>query len=551
MRRARYFNLSGSGEFFAALGLAVAMLTLRVLNIFRYRFDTDESQHMHVLWGWTHGLVQYRDIFDNHMPLFQIALAPLLGLAGERAETLFVMRLVMLPLYLSAAWATYRIGEILFSRRVGLWAAILSGCYHLYFFSSLEFRTDNLWAPLALLAILALIEGKFSLWQAFTAGLVLGFCFAVSAKTFLLLFVIVLSGVCARFLSSRPPKLLRCALVWFAAIPIVPAVIVLWFAAAGAGTQFYYCVFQHNILPGVDRTNDPATWILLFPLSFPLLLYAGWRIVCAVNDPDLGFRRCFVFLIAAFYFAGLYSFWTLLTRQDMLPFFPLCFVFVAAAVFALPDHVLRYLPQAWLAVFELLTVIVTRPLEANGAGREYNLLADTLRLTAPADAVFDLKGETVFRRRCVYHVFEPLTLVRIHRRLITEPFVQRCISSRTCVIAIEDGHLTGDLRDWLQTRYLPVTRDLRVAGSFLASEGTGRPIVFQITIPAEYEVISPRGAVGGLLDGAPLKKKRFLVAGQHQFVPDSSGNALAILWARAAEKGFDPFRLRNFEVRKG
>ncbi|HEY2711998.1 MAG TPA: glycosyltransferase family 39 protein [Chthoniobacterales bacterium] len=527
------------------------MLTLRLLNIFRYRFDTDESQHMHVLWGWTHNLVQYRDIFDNHMPLFQIAFAPLLGLAGERAETLFVMRLAMLPLYFLAAWATYRIGEILFSRRVGLWAAILTGCYHLYFFSSLEFRTDNLWAPLALLAILTLIEGEFSLRQAFTAGLVLGFCFAISAKTLLLLFVILLSGVCARFLSARPPKLTRYTLAWLAAILIVPVVIMLWFAAAGAWSQFYYCVFQHNILPGVDRTNDPETWMVLFPLSFPLLLYAGWRIVRGVSDSELGFRRCFVFLIAAFYFAGLYSFWTLLTRQDMLPFFPLCFVFVAAAVFALPDRVLRSLPQAWLVVFELLTVIVTRPLEANGAGREYNLIADTLRLTTPADPVFDLKGETVFRRRCVYHVFEPLTLVRIHRRLITEPFAERCISSHTCVIAIEDGHLTGELRDWLQTRYLPVTRDLRVAGSFLAGNGAGRPIVFQITIPAEYEIISPRGAVDGLLDGEPLKKRRFLTAGEHRFVPDTNGNALAVLWARAVEKGFDPFRLRNFEVRKG
>jgi hypothetical protein len=235
----------------------------------------------------------------------------------------------------------------------------------------------------------------------------------------------------------------------------------------------------------------------------------------------------------------------------MLPFFPLCFVFVAAAVFALPERTLRYLPQAWLVAFELLTVLVTRPLEENGAAREYNLVSDTLRLTTPADRVFDLKGETVFRRRCIYHVFEPLTLVRIHRRLITEPFAQRCVSSRARVIAIEDGHLNSDLRDWLQARYLPVTRDLRVAGSFLSNHGAGRPIEFEITIPAQYEVISRRGNIGGLLDGEPLTKKRFLAAGEHQFVPDSNENVFACLWARAVEKHFDPFRLKNFEIRKG
>jgi len=48
------------------------------------------SQRLHVIWGWAHGLVQYRDLFDNPMPLFQIMLAPIFGLIGDWASDLFV-----------------------------------------------------------------------------------------------------------------------------------------------------------------------------------------------------------------------------------------------------------------------------------------------------------------------------------------------------------------------------------------------------------------------------------------------------------------------------
>jgi hypothetical protein len=54
----------------------------KVWTVFSYRFNSDEPQHLHVIWAWTHGMVQYRDVFDNHMPLFQIMCAPILGMLG-------------------------------------------------------------------------------------------------------------------------------------------------------------------------------------------------------------------------------------------------------------------------------------------------------------------------------------------------------------------------------------------------------------------------------------------------------------------------------------
>jgi len=89
-RGAAHFGMSGPAECAAAASLFEIMIVLRIVNIIGYRFDADESQRLHVIWGWAHGLAQYRDLFDNHMPLFQIMLAPIFGLIGDWASDLFV-----------------------------------------------------------------------------------------------------------------------------------------------------------------------------------------------------------------------------------------------------------------------------------------------------------------------------------------------------------------------------------------------------------------------------------------------------------------------------
>src|SRR5437870_8010462 len=122
----------------AAIALVSAFL-LRVVYAFRYRVDTDEPQHLHVAWGWAHGLVQYRDVFDNHMPLFHLVMAPVVRLVGERADIVSIMRLVMLPLYAFTLWCTYRLGQRLFSAGTGLRVAVLVGWLGQFFPCDHEF----------------------------------------------------------------------------------------------------------------------------------------------------------------------------------------------------------------------------------------------------------------------------------------------------------------------------------------------------------------------------------------------------------------------------
>src|SRR4030095_16682990 len=102
-RMADYFGLSYPHEFTSAASLLIALILLRAITITHYKFGTDEPQHLHVIWGWARGFVQYRDVADNHMPLFHITFAPIFGLIGDRATILYEMRFVLLPMYFVAA----------------------------------------------------------------------------------------------------------------------------------------------------------------------------------------------------------------------------------------------------------------------------------------------------------------------------------------------------------------------------------------------------------------------------------------------------------------
>ena len=186
-RIADYFGLSYPQEFTSAASLFIALIFFRGITVTHYNFGRDEAQHLHVVWGWARGFVQYRDLADNHMPLFQILCAPIYNLIGDRGTILYWMRIVLQPLYILAFWCTYRIGWLLFSRRIGVWAAILVGLSTDYVFRSVEFRTDNLWAPLWLLCLSVLLGGALTMRRALIAGFLMGLCFGVSMKTLLLL----------------------------------------------------------------------------------------------------------------------------------------------------------------------------------------------------------------------------------------------------------------------------------------------------------------------------------------------------------------------------
>lgn len=548
--------MTSRAEFIAAVALCALMLGLKVVNATRYRFDSDESQHLHVVWGWARGFVQYRDIFDNHMPLFQIAMAPIYQLFGDRADILYWMRFILLPLYLIAVWCTYRIGELCFSRRVGVWAAILAGSYPGYHFCSLEFRTDNLWAPLWLLTVVVLLEGKFTMRRVVVAGFLLGLCFGVSMKSVLLL-ASLLVGAALAFAFIGPQRLglswaqlLRLLGAFVATAAIVPGIVIAAFVAAGQWHSFRYWVFENNIVPGL--TNHPAWWIWALPLLFPLVMLVGRRLIHAAPDLQSGFRRGFLILAVGFYMSSLWSFWSLVTRQDYLPWHPLAFILYTAALLTLAEKMTRASVAGWVrvsshvlpplaVVIEIVAIIYLHPFWIDGAADEAELLRETLAVTQPGDFVVDEKGETVFRQRAFAPIWEPCIMERIHRGLMIDNAADRCVATRSCV-AVLGKDISADARRFIADNYLPVSERLRIAGAWLHPSRAGTPdLEFETVIPASYEILARAGPAAGNLDGQPYDGSRFLSPGRHVFLPSVPEGDLVALWAQAADRHFTPF----------
>jgi hypothetical protein len=556
-RGANYLDMPRA-ELMTAAGLFVFMIAYKLVNMVRYRFDSDESQHMHVIWAWARGFVQYRDVFDNHMPLFQIMFAPIFGLLGDRPTILYWMRFILLPMYFVAAWCTYQVGARLFSRRVAVWAVLLAGFYPTYHLTSFEFRTDNLWAPLWLLCITVLVTGPLTVRRALAAGLLLGLCFGVSMKSILLLLSIAVAVLLTLLLVGRRnlalswSHLARCIAAFVVSTAIIPATIMIFFAFKGIWRDFRYCVFTHNFLPHAD-VNHPPWMIMIFPIIFPFIVYFASLMACATPDRALAFRRSFVFLLCGFYFTALYSFWTLLTREDFLPYHPLAFVFGSAAVLEISKSELflsrlsprlRRMPwPACVAVILFFACLVMRPFWVNKAKVETELLRDVLKLTKPGEYVFDCKGETIFRQRCFRPILEPLTVERIERNLMVDDAAQRCVETRTCVAAPAGGRTSWPARLFVARNYLPVKGWVRVAGGYLKeSRAQSGVLEFESVIPASYVIVAREGIVRGILDGQSYTGARFLDPGKHFFIPTTPvSGALAFVWARAIDLHYSPF----------
>lgn len=513
--------------------IALSMV-LRALVLLRYKVDSDESQHLHVAWSWSRGLEQYRDVFDNHMPLFHMLFAPLAGVVGERADILFWMRLSMLPLLAATLACTYVTGKRLFSPAVGLWAAILVSISTGFLLSSTEFRTDNLWAVLWMAAVAVIVSGPLTSGRTFLTGVLLGLCFTVSLKSVLLVGALGLGAVASGSGRSLARRLLRrCAL--FAAGVIAPiAVISTWFFATGAGRAFIYCTVRHNMLPQLGHASHPERGLIAL-VAIPLIILASRLTASEETRPDQRRLRVLIFVAALSYLALLVSFWPLIPRQDYLPIYPLVYVFLTAGIFALPRPS-RLPALSAVVAASLLAFLRIGVIAHDQTSAQTNLLRDVLRLAAPSDPVMDTKGETVFRNRPFYYVLETITQQRLVRGLIPDEIREQIIRTRTCVVTEDSWRYPPAARNFLNDHYVSVGL-LRVPGRVFQNATRAR---FDVPFTASYALVASGQPVTGALDGSPYAGPRFLSAGVHEFV-STSRQTVAFVWSAAIARGFSPF----------
>lgn len=502
--------------------LAAVSVLFRALAFFNYRFDSDEPQHLHVAWGWTAGLLQYRDVFDNHAPLFHMLTAPLLALVGERPAVLFYMRLPMLVLWAVVLASTFVIARRLYDTRVAAWSTLLLAVLPVFFLRSLEYRTDNLWNALWMLAVVALMSEQF-----FAAGLLLGLATATSMKTPLLIVTLLIAAVVARTL--------RRGFAWLLLGAVIPPALLAWyFWHRGAWASLVYCVIKYS--GEIAATWDPlAVWArraFWIPAMIATLLVA--RKYRAAPR-----WRYFFGIATAVFFINLVSFWILLSPRDTLPFLPFVVIFCVAAIVRRPRSVVATLTA--IAVF-LLALTAKYADGFRNETREYTtMMNQVLGLTRPGELLMDYKGETVYRSRPYYYIFEAIGRRMMERHMIPDNVPEAIIEARCYVTQADGPFFTHRTQEFLRGQFMDMGR-LRAAGSLIRDDGS-----FTIAVPGDYVIVRHAGEAAGALDGTRYTGTRRLDAGPHRFDRDVPGELVAVLWAPAFQRGFSPFHLKDRE----
>ncbi len=526
-------------ERFLAAGLSVLLLIVRGAAFFRYRFDSDEPQHLHVAWGWTQGLVQYRDVFDNHTPLFHLITAPWLALFGERADILFYMRALMIPIWIFVSAATWIIARRFYSTRVAVWSLLILHLFPTFFLKSIEYRTDNLWLGLWMAALLVLTAGELTSLRMFAAGLILGLSACVSLKTTLLVVTLLLAGATTWILGNKTRDwrdALRVTLPALIGVAIAPAILALLFMRLGAWPDLVYCNFTFNELVSKTRHHSPFLRLIYLPALF-LMLYALRERASRMEFDRAARWRFFIFTFSLFFTLTLACWWILISARDALAVLPLYAMVMAFWIDEQPFRVPALTAWTLLCLFGLGHYSEWLKNDT----REFTTMMDqVIGLTKPGEPLMDFKGETIFRRRPYYFIFEAIGRAEMRHGLIPDTIATDMIKAR-CHVAQADGRFwPRHAKQFLLEHFIDVGR-LRVSGNIIPESGG-----FETAIPGRYVIIDQHGQASGTLDGVPYHGAVDLAPGMHHFTR-ATDERVAWLWAPAFEHGYSPFHLRDLD----
>ncbi len=527
-----------------ALTLAIAaLLALRIWMALTLRVNSDETQHLHVAWSWTQGILPYRDLFDNHAPLFHILYAPLLAAFGERADIVPWMRLAVIPWYSLTLWLTFRLATRLFDRRIGWISVALTALQPTFFARSVEFRPDDAWAAASIATLLVAVGGPPTPRRALQCGLLAGLALAFSIKSAVLITSALIAAALVLAVlawQQRAPgawSTLRVATMTAVGGAVLPVTIAVAFASVGAWEAIRYCLFVHNVADGLGRWSHAGWRLLAFPLLLPALVAAtGWTLRARGDDCKAALRA-WVCGVALIYMALRVSYQPLLDKQDVLPLVPMLAPFAAALLVRWANPAPRRFVVAGVVLLELaLTLHNDRPWrdEARQYARELHTL---LELSGPTDYVMDDKAESIFRQRPSYWLLENVTLYRLGEGSIRDDIAARLVSDRVGVGVFERER--GSDLDFVRRNYVAIAPHVDVAGRLFGAAGAGTAIDFDLAVPNNYAIVSHSGNVAGTLDGEPYTAPRELGAGPHEFVPQRN-DVWALESARAAALGYSP-----------
>jgi len=557
------------------LAIAIALLiAARIYCAAVYRVDSDEPQHLHVVWAVSNGLVQYRDIFDNHSPLFQLLCAPLFRTLGEHANILVMMRMAMIPLFLGCLGCIYLISASLFSRRCAILTVLLTAFYWRFFCTSIEFRPDNLWALnwLLLLAVLVRVQHPVLRWL--LAGLLAGIGFCISMKTTVMMLDLAGTGaltwlICRNAASNvTRTQLAQSAGLFVAGLSLAPGILLARFAAKGALTgegtnNLFYCMIRHNLIATTERANFLSSREIAALGALAVVLWWSMRVYRATADRQLAVRRVFLLIAGGLYPVVLFLVWPLVTREDFLAFMPMVGMTATPAFLEVLDKLRHSAPRlAWIAAAlpallvaeEIgMTVHTIEPWH-NRTKLQEQFIANTLKLAEPEDYVMDSKGEMIYRNRPYFYVLEEMTRWMFKQQKLRDDIPEAMVARSVCIAAKSRERYPPHTTIFLKENYVPIAFRLLVTGKILTPDPAGKAIVFNLAISTEYALVWQSAPGIALLDGQPYTAPLRLKAGAHTLQVIQGGGDIVILWAKAIRCGFSPFyqpsEEENWEARQ-
>jgi hypothetical protein len=518
----------------------LALLGMRVLWLRANPPNSDEPQHAHVAWSVSQGRLPYRDVFDNHGPLFSALYSPLMHLLGARADILWWLRLAVIPWYLLAIAATWYLARRLYSRGVADATALLVALMEIFFIKMGEFRTDDLWVALWLSALAVAVGAGRGLWRWVLVGALTGAALAVSQKTLPLACIALLAaaGVWAIPGAIGARSLLKGGIAAILGSLIVPAAFAAWLAERHALAPAWYDLVSYGLAP----TGEPGhAWRPYGYAAIALAIVAttAMRMRRAGNIDPVERWRTFLGLHGLLYALFIWIAWPLTTSQDFLPVIPTVFLWLVGAASRLKLSVLagtrgRTLVLL-LAAVELLILVERAPPWRDGLADERHLISTVLACTAPTDTVMDAKSGAIFRQRPYYPVIESIALRREEHGLMRDDIAASLKSHHTMVVI--DGRLPPATRDFVSHNYLPGAGGIEMAGKMLPAPGASR--VFSIALPGSYTVSDGVREVAVAMDGQRMASRWNLTAGAHT-LEDLPGGPLALVWSSAWRCGWRP-----------
>jgi Dolichyl-phosphate-mannose-protein mannosyltransferase len=512
--------------------VAGATIAIRLWFTVVHRIDSDEPQHLHVLWAWTQGLVQYRDVFDNHLPLLHLLFAPVMALMPENSSVFLLMRLAIAPFAIASAWLVYVAAKPHYGAVNATAAALIFSVIPPWLIKSVEFRNDTLWM-FFWLAALALIANRRS---PFLAGIAMGLCLLASIKTVPLVLAHVLA-----FATQRPRITLRDIVQWLAGAAVPTSIVALMMLALGAFDEMVYATLFFNAAVPVEAWRRIGGAVA-FLFVAPSIWFAGQRIRDRVTV-----TTAHLILFACFYIALLLAFWPILTPRDFLPLMAIVALGLAQWNAGVPpaeqapsrrrspDRGETPLAQPagrrrstavlvlLAAVWSYIDARLWRPTDYS----RHEFVDAAVRVTAPTDYILDLKGDAVFRRRPIYYIYEDVGRALTAEGKIDDHGPEQIVAKRCCAAVRDTTHLPPRTRAFLN-RYFIGSGPIRVCGANV------RGSTFEIGVPQTYTVIAD-GPV--LLDGTPYQGPRKLNAGRHTL---SGVDRAVVIWSRATSEAAPP-----------